>query len=167
MGAYFQYMDLAQIIAFPIEVMGLLLVVIELFSPNKADAIENWIDGMSIRRKKRLATDPFYTDTRSRVLNALQYIGIAIVAVSASFMAFNVLSNWESQSSFMKSITVFHLALLPGWIVLITLEYYHNLIDILNRITYGKALGAIGLFLALIGFGCECYQFAGLVLGFG
>ena len=50
MEAFFGHTDLAQMVAFPIEIIGLTLVILELFYPDRADNIEKLLDRYSLRK---------------------------------------------------------------------------------------------------------------------
>ena len=153
-----------QLISFPLELIGLTLAVIDIYFPGKAEEIENFID--------KLESGLYRKGSHLKEKSKDYAFWFAV------FMAFNFLVNYLYDFDGLNVLVELALHLVSLLIPLclfvlfsiiiyakIVIPYLHRSVTFLNKLTSGKALAAIGLILAGLGFLGEFYQVATMLFG--
>lgn|GEM_PF-5027924 len=143
-------------------------MVIELFRPELADRIEGFIDKM----ESYLETKILHYMSRNRqegaLLRIFDRLYIFIILSTLVFVSWAI-PILLTKSSFLQLNPLLFggLTLLSIWLVwqmILLSGVVHFFLSFLNKLTKGKALGAFGFILTLIGMTCELYQFSDMVI---
>mgnify|MGYP006274477769 CR=1 FL=1 len=151
-----------QLLSFPAECLGLLLVCIEIFRPERADAIERWINALPLRMQ-RIDQMIHHKHTAPALFGAM-FTGVLGVfyALTSDTLLLGTLQDFlahRGASVEMLGFVLFALVLtLPVCILLGTAGLTSGAIAFLNRVSGGRALGTIGLLFGVVGATGETFQ---------
>ncbi len=126
-------------LAFAIQIIGLLLVAVELYMPALAERVKVFFEQIQFRFAHRPATQQEWN-----WLATGSYIVIWVVTVS-------IVSIWEPSMSIVANIAFTLFTIFLGCIIFIS-KIFVRLGVVLGR---GNVIGGVGLVLALIGFTIE------------
>jgi hypothetical protein len=167
--------DTVQLYSFPLEILGFALTSIEVLWPHIADRIENgfdrwveiWVvhimlplklalDMSGIRHEGRQSLKGDTRITSYEIFNT--QLLILIFSIIGSIIYVIILRAYTTQ--------IFVLMLIPLLCLTLVISLYSvNLTKIVNDLTHGKALGAIGLSMAFLGLLAEVYQVLTICFG--
>lgn len=160
-----EWADNIQMISIWLEALGLGLVIIEIFKNEWARRIEAFIDNTEERTSVWFAKIGSFlpysveTEKRSGIVSGpfLRWL-LTICFLGYTFMYIERMVNGEVLGQ-LDTVVFFFM----GIVSIITLAYYllkglNAFIRFLNKLSAGKALGSIGLLLAILGFTGEVYQ---------
>ena len=154
--------DIVQYISLPLEIVGFVMVIIEIYKDNEYQKIENAIDNVpSFMSAASNAYASFLMGPEGRNSGSNLFVIIFVV-----FVAWAIWVIWESNSAeqvttdfvslLLTSFYVGFLTIFVGPFVLYAIPTV--IVRLLNYITGGRALGTIGLILAGLGLLGELYQ---------
>lgn len=146
-----------------VEVAGFVLTFIEIIFPSFADRVENFIQsnrypflyiGKITLSSYNLFESPYWYQQTMHFFTKRRKWLIDLLFVPLIFLLILVL--WVTTIVNTIGIIIMFLVSTMFMFVCLPLSY---LIEFLNYISKGKALGALGLLLAFVGLIFECYQY--------
>lgn len=151
-----------QLLSFPCEGLGLLLICVELFRPRRADAIEHWINALP--RRARQVDHRFEDRYVLPIVTAVLFFSVMLplLLTIGNRGALDALAHWLDGHSPLFNTVVFVLLggvlALPVGVALSLSGVASRLIALLNRLSNGRALGAFGLIVSIVGMTGEFFQ---------
>jgi len=167
-----QTANIVQLISFPLEVIGLTLVVLEIYFPRKSSLIEYWIN--LFERRTRLKPEQIKP-------SVVLFIGF--ILLDAHVLSFEVISifgelilrvfrnpNFDDIFSiFFCGVFLFPFIIIGVYFMFSILSVSISIVNIvikgLNKLTKGRALASIGLILSCLGVMGELYQVICIFIG--
>ena len=153
-----------------LEALGLLLAFIELKEPGKARAIEDWLDGIprEIERIRDLVLDFIIGESLLVKVGTYLVYGVVLLITLTAILASAGGPIFQYREFWTAIITGVKIVAISGGVVLavlILVSALNNTIHFLDDYSDGRALGALGVVLALTGVIGEVYQVITLRLG--
>lgn len=131
--------NVIQWVGFTIQVVGLLLVAIELYLPNLSERVKAFLERVQFRFIQRQGTRQDWN-----WITTASYIFIWVISVT-------IVSIWQPSMSFVANMAFTIFTVFLGLAIFIS-KIFVRLGIVLGR---GNAIGGVGLVLALIGFTIE------------
>ncbi len=146
-----------QYFTLPLEVVGFTLTSIEVLFPELADRIERLVD------KLGKSSNSFHDKLRRYYGKPAEMALPVFPLILLTLMVYPFFSRWWGMYPQFKTaiymFIVFGALYLTYWISF----FLGKLIDVLNKVTSGRALGTLGLVLAFLGLLGEAYQYITMV----
>ena len=162
------FADTVQMVAWPLEFLGLTLILFEVRWPDKANDLEDLIDAFAYNEEFRSTV----SGTITIFLGFIFFLVYSIWLVSWAYdvpLVFSRISH-NLAGMFFTVIIVLIFGLLVIFVsvssfIPIVAGVLSKILGRLDRLAQGRALGALGVILSLFAFSCESYQFAHLLSG--